>query len=246
MIATLLLLATPFAPMTQEFTVDGLKRTALVYAPSVASEKAPLVFAFHGHGGNSRNSARKFDFQTEWPEAVVIYPQGLTGVKGKTDPEGVKSGWQKAPGELGDRDVHFVDAMLDWVKKNYKIDEKRIFATGHSNGSAFTWVTMATRGDKFAAFAGACGGGGFYMRNAAKKPIMVIGGTKDEIVSIESIELFIKAMVKRQECGEGKTLEKNITLYPGSNPVLTYIYPGSHAMPSDAGKRIAKFFQEVK
>ncbi len=233
-------------PATQEFTVDGVKRTAMVFAPTVASKAPPLVIAFHGHGGNSRNSANKFEIQKEWPEAVVIYPQGLTGNPGITDPEGKKTGWQKSPGQQSDRDIHFVSTILDWAGKTYHTDPKKTFATGHSNGSAFTWVVMTSLGDKFAAFAGACGGGGFYATEAKSKPVMIVGGTEDTLVPIRSIRLFAQAMVKKNECGAGQEQEPGVTLYPGKNPVLTYYYEGGHAPASDTWKRIVKFFKEIK
>src|SRR4051794_21576470 len=36
-------------------TVDGMKRTATVAVPEDSSQPAPLVFAFHGHGGSGEN-----------------------------------------------------------------------------------------------------------------------------------------------------------------------------------------------
>lgn len=234
------------APKTQEFTVDGVKRTAMVFEPSVATKAPPLVIAFHGHGGNSRNSANRFQIQTEWPEAVVIYPQGLTGNPGITDPEGKKTGWQKSPGQQSDRDIHFVTSILDWADKTYHVDSKRVFATGHSNGSAFTWVVMTSLGDRFTAFAGACGGGGMYAVDAKSKPVMIIGGTKDPLVPIRSIRMFAQAMVKKNECEAGQEKEPGVTFYPGKNPVLTYYYEGGHAPADDTWKRIVKFFKDVK
>src|ERR1700679_76467 len=63
---------------TMEFTVDGVARTALVYIPAAAkTTPAPLVFVFHGHGGNARQVARGFRIDQEWPEAISVYMQGL-------------------------------------------------------------------------------------------------------------------------------------------------------------------------
>ena len=63
--------------------------------------------------------------------------QGLPGVAGMTDPEGSRSGWQKSPGEVGDRDVKFFDAALERIQKIYKTDPNRVYVLGHSNGSRF-------------------------------------------------------------------------------------------------------------
>jgi len=65
-------------PLKKEWTVDGVKREALIYAPADAKTTAsPVVFAFHGHGGNMNQAAKKFNFQKLWPEAIVVYMQGL-------------------------------------------------------------------------------------------------------------------------------------------------------------------------
>src|ERR1051325_11723862 len=51
-----------------EFNVDGASREALAYIPPTAKEKpTPVVLVFHGHGGNSRNAARTFPINREWP-----------------------------------------------------------------------------------------------------------------------------------------------------------------------------------
>ncbi len=63
-------------PMT--FTVDGVTRTALVYVPPTAKTSlTPVVFVFHGHGGNAQEVARSFHIEKEWPQAISVYMQGL-------------------------------------------------------------------------------------------------------------------------------------------------------------------------
>ena len=77
-----------------------------------------------------------FRFQELWPEAIVVYMQGLPVVD-ERDPKGEKMAWQSKPGEVNDRDLKFFDETLKRVKKSYKVDEKRVYATGHSNGGGF-------------------------------------------------------------------------------------------------------------
>jgi polyhydroxybutyrate depolymerase len=45
------------------------------------------------------------------------------------------------------------DAVLATLKIAYKVDEKQIYATGHSNGGGFTYLLWAARWDEFAAIA---------------------------------------------------------------------------------------------
>ena len=127
-----------------EWKVDGVAREALVYAPATAkTDPSPVVFAFHGHGGTMKYAANKFAYHKHWPEAIVVYMQGLNTPGALTDPEGKLPGWQKTFGDQGDRDLKFFDAVLATLKKDYKVDEKRIYATGHSNGGGFTYLLWA-------------------------------------------------------------------------------------------------------
>src|SRR4051812_2379104 len=128
-----------------ELKIDDVPREALVYAPkSATSTSAPLVFVFHGHGGSAPQVARSFAMSREWPEAISVYMQGLNTPGRLTDPEGKKTGWQHGAGVLGDRDLKFFDALLVKLKHDYKVDEHRIYATGHSNGGGFTYLLWET------------------------------------------------------------------------------------------------------
>src|ERR1044072_3289173 len=68
--------------INKTFTVDGIERTAMVYANSTEAAKtgAPIVFFFHGHGGTAQFIDRRYGLNALWREAVCVYPQGLTGV----------------------------------------------------------------------------------------------------------------------------------------------------------------------
>ena len=133
-------------PQKMEWTVDGVARDGVVYEPTKESPGGPsLVFGFHGHGGSKMNAARTFKIHELWPEAVVVYLQGLPTPGHITDPEGKLAGWQRTPGDQGDRDFKFFDAVLATMKEKYKVDSKRIYCTGHSNGGAFTYLLWANR-----------------------------------------------------------------------------------------------------
>src|SRR5213080_3833764 len=99
-------------PTPTKWTVDGVEREALVLLPSTSSKsKPPVIFAFHGHGGNMHFAARGMAFQNFWPEVIVVYPQGLPTPRIVMDFEGKKPGWQRDLGKQNDRDLKFVDAM---------------------------------------------------------------------------------------------------------------------------------------
>ena len=182
-----------------ELTVDGVQRTALVYVPKLtAGRTVPLVFVFHGHGARSAQAIGGFGINRRWPEAISVYPQGLD-IPSITDPEGVRSGWQHAVGEVGDRDLHFFDALLARLKKDYPVDPQRIYATGHSNGGGFTYLLWKARPDVFAAVA-PCSAGAKYSPELTPKPALISGGKEDPIVKFESQEREVDALQKVNGC----------------------------------------------
>ncbi len=190
-----------------EWTVDGVKREALVAAPAAAkASPSPLVFAFHGHGGSMTNVARAHGFHKHWPEAVCVYPQGLPTPSKLVDPDGKKAGWQHNAGEQKDRDLAFFDAMLKTVKADYKIDEKRVYVTGHSNGGRFTHLLMAERGDVFAAFAPSASVAAGLVKGYKAKPYLHVAGETDQLVPFAAQQRTIAAVKALNGCaaeGEG-------------------------------------------
>jgi len=244
---TTLMLASLALQDRVEWKIGEDTRTALVYAPSKKADGAPpLVFGFHGHGGSSQNAAKSFRMHEEWPEAVVVYMQGLP-TTGKTDPEGRKPGWQKIPGDYGDRDLKFFDAVLASMKERHAIDAKRVYATGHSNGGGFTYLLWATRGDTFAAVAPSAAGGGRLLRDAKACPTLHVAGEKDEVVPFEGQKLTIEAVRKLNGCeGDGKKWADGCTLYESTKgaPVVTFVHGGTHKYPGEAPPLIVRFFKE--
>ncbi|MBC7818717.1 MAG: prolyl oligopeptidase family serine peptidase [Planctomycetaceae bacterium] len=241
-------LAAAAEPTRREWTIDGVKREADVFAPSKpSSDPPPLVFGFHGHGGNIRNAARSFQLHQQWPEAVVVYMQGLNTPGRLTDPEGKKPGWQSAAGDQGDRDLKFFDAVLTSIKEKHKIDERRVYSTGHSNGGGFTYLLWATRGDVFAAVAPSAAVAARSAKDLKPKPVMHIAGENDGLVKFAWQQVAMTRLRTLNECGEGTSWDtnKNCTLYPSKNgnPVVTMIHPGTHKYPEEAPALIVKFFK---
>jgi polyhydroxybutyrate depolymerase len=254
---------------SREWKVDGVAREALVYAPATAkTEPTPVVFAFHGHGGTMKYAANKFRFHKLWPEAIAVYVQGLNTPGTIVDPQGKWPGWQKTFGDQGDRDLKFFDAVLATLKKDYKVDAKRIYATGHSNGGGFTYLLWAARGDVLAAVApcaaAAMIGNGAIpddlpvalarqaeasrrsMKNLKPKPVLHMAGENDPLVKFAWQQRTIDEVRKINGCGEGKPWGEHCTIYPskGGTPVVTYIHSGGHQLPDDVPPVIVKFFKQ--
>ncbi len=231
---------------TVTFKVGDVSRTALVFRPVKEVKDPPVVFMFHGHGGGSRQASVQWRYHLTWPEAVVVYPQGLPGWKGRTDPEGTRSGWQGAPGQLEDRDIKFFDAMVAWAAKEFGATPAKTFVTGHSNGSLMTWVLQAKRAEKVAAFAGACAPGGLWYREAPVEPAFVVAGVSDELVGIRGMRIFSDAVIKKNSCSATPIVrEDGVKVYSGKQPVWVWEYEGGHSPPRNAGEKVVGFFKSV-
>jgi len=237
---------------TMTWTIDGTSRVALVFGPTpgIAATKHPLVFVFHGHGGNMQAAAQGAHIQTLWPEAIVVYPQGLL-TPSAVDPQGLRSGWQREAGQagLGDRDLKFFDAMLVTMQQKYAIDDQRIYATGFSNGAIFSYLLWAERGKTLAAF-GICAGRLWPSEHLTEpRAVLVIGGQADQTLpfalqqqTIEIARQIDGATATGLPCGTG------CTLYPSTThtPVVTRIHPGGHIYPPWAPPAFVEFFKNHK
>ena len=238
------------SPLKKEWTVDGVPREALVFAASQPTDGgSPVVFAFHGHGGTMRHAAATFAYQKHWPEAVVVYMQGLNTPGKLTDPEGKKSGWQSGPGDQKDRDLLFFDAVLASMKKDHPIDENRIYSTGHSNGGGFTYLLWAKRGDTFAAFAPVAASAGVYFITAKPKPkpLFHAASEKDPLVTFAMQQRTLTRVKKLNGCDEpGEDWAKGCLRYSSKQgtPVVIYLHGEGHKYPAATPALIVKFFKE--
>lgn len=251
LVAFLLMTARPARgadPSTHKWQIDGVEREGLIFAPDAAkTTAAPLIFAFHGHGGNMRQAARSFRYQELWPEAIVIYLQGLNTPGRLTDPDGKKPGWQSGPGDQNDRDLKLFDAALKSLREEYKINDHRIYCTGHSNGGGFTYLLWATRGDTFAAVAPSSAAAPGLLKDLKPKPVLHVAGTKDLLVKFEWQKSTIDALIKLNGCDlTGKNVGENLTEYASSagTPVLTFIHDGGHSPPPGVWAAVVTFFKE--
>ncbi|ORY17494.1 carbohydrate esterase family 1 protein [Clohesyomyces aquaticus] len=111
----------------------------------------PVVIAFHGSSSiglfleaDTRLSEAKFS-----GEKIIVYPNGLGGSW---------AGPSYHKDSTIDEDLQFVSDMVDDVNSMFCVDEKRVYATGFSNGGGFIGtLACSLAGGKFAAFASASG-----------------------------------------------------------------------------------------
>src|SRR5581483_8438041 len=243
-----LFFATPLRAAVPErmiFKVDGVERHALVFAPTAGGHaKSPLIFGFHGHGGSPAASVRGMAFQNAWPDALVVYPQGLP-IATNVDPQGIKPGWQRSAGEVGDRDLKFVDQMVATLREKYSIDDHRIFAVGFSNGAFFTYLLWAQRPQLFTGFAPVAGLFTFAGEPKVPKPAVLIGGERDQLVKIDKLQVAMRAVRRLNGCAEqGEACGPLCTRFASSKnaPLVNVIHPNGHIYPPRATQVIVDFF----
>ncbi|MBC7369472.1 MAG: esterase [Undibacterium sp.] len=228
------------------WTVEGVTREALVALPPDATTKpTPVLFVFHGHGGTMGHAARTMAFHTLWPEALIVYPEGLNTPGTLTDPEGKKSGWQSAAGDQGDRDLKFFDALLASLRREFHIDDRRLYATGHSNGGGFTYLLWAGRGAQFAPFAPSSPIAARAVPKLKPKPVWHLAGRNDDLVKFAWQGRMIEAVRRINQCGPAQPAVNGQVTYPSKvgAPVVTYIHAGGHTFPAEAPALIVAFFK---
>jgi polyhydroxybutyrate depolymerase len=229
-----------------EIMVNGVKREAFIFYPeNKANKPLPLVFAFHGHGGNGTYMYRKMGLNKLMPEAISVCMTGLP-TKSPRDPKGLKNGWQNFEGTDGNRDLKFFDATLALIKKSANVNAKQIFVTGHSNGGYFTYFVWKARPEVFKAIAPMAGS--LTRSGMGSKPIptLVISGVNDPIVKYEEQKASTEKMRLLNQCED-----QPIDFAPGisqwnsksGNPVVFYSYDGGHPFPKDAPDMVVKFFR---
>ncbi|MEW6083989.1 MAG: hypothetical protein AB1607_05260 [Chloroflexota bacterium] len=181
-------------------TVDDTPREFIIYVPANydASQPTPVVFMYHGTNGTgatvfeNTNWAKKADEVT----TIVVFPSSWRYYLITENDDATKwndVGLERLTGpdaELKD-DVKFTRVMLDLVRATFNVDEKRIFATGFSNGGGFVSTRlMIEMADEFAAFS--TSGSGTKLSEpgfAANMPPSVsrsyysILGTQDDVIS---------------------------------------------------------------
>jgi polyhydroxybutyrate depolymerase len=236
--------ATAFAE-TMTWKVAGDVRQAIVYAPTASpTAKAPLVLSFHGRGDDMDNF-QYTGMHRAWPEAIVVYFQGLPS------PDRLR-GWQGEKGQDNDRDLKLVDAALESLRKKFNVDDARVYATGFSNGANFTYLLWAERPGVFAAYAPVAARLRPSVHLTQPRPLFHTAGRADPQILFVEQQAAIEAAIRADGvagtgapcAGAGRGGECTIYGANSAAPVMTWIHPGGHTYPNGTSERIAMFFRE--
>jgi polyhydroxybutyrate depolymerase len=166
--------------ITGSLEYGGAHRTYLLHLPaSYDGEKAvPLVFAFHGGGGDGQGmqSLTHLNRIADEQGFLVVYPDGLD------------KQWNDGRPEInpGVDDVGFISTLIDKLEEDYDIDTGMIYSTGISNGGFFSQRLAFELSDKIAAVAPVAALLGENLSRTTSPsgpiPIMIIMGTDDPLV----------------------------------------------------------------
>ncbi|MFZ4286379.1 alpha/beta hydrolase family esterase [Variovorax sp. HJSM1_2] len=209
---------------------DGLRRSYLVHVPPKldATHPLPLVLAFHGGGGDAAFMAQDARYglisKADAAGFVVVFPGGFSRFPG-----GRFAAWNAGNccGEARDRavdDVGFVRALVQRLQATHRIDGRRVYAVGMSNGGMFAHRLGCEAADVFAAVASVAGTDN-TRTCAPSRPMAVLHihakdddhllfaggagpasiGDKSKVTDFTSVPLTISRWVERDRC-DAKTV----------------------------------------
>lgn len=189
--------AQPMLVARRSIEIAGVERNYLLTVPpDYDPERAyPLVFGFHGSGGD-REQLRRY-MNVEGPaagQAIFVYPEGL-------DVNDRGTGWNL--GSDSD-DLAFVDALLAKYTSELCIDERAVFATGHSFGGCMSNTVGCYRGEAFRAIApvAGCTGGGRNVTCTGKVAALLVHSPKDTSTNYEGAIRACTRYLRANSCDE--------------------------------------------
>jgi polyhydroxybutyrate depolymerase len=166
--------------VTEPGAPDGGLRSAILHVPASYDPSKPTMLVLNFHGLIEPNSlqvtvSHMSDVSDE-RGFLVAYPAGLNGVVGAS--------WNAGSccGNAYD-DVGFIRDLVKALEKDYCIDERRVFATGLSNGGMMSYRLACDAADVFAAVAPVAGASlADPCAPSRPVPILAFHGTGDTIV----------------------------------------------------------------
>ena len=143
--------------LTQSLTsieVNGVERLFRLSAPSSdAGTKLPIVIAFHGGGGAGEDFQQQTEFDQLGEQEKFIMAYAIA----ESDRTASEGEWFLNSAATSRDDNDFAEAIVDELSKAYCVDEDRLYATGYSLGSMFTYEVACQLNHRFAAVASFAG-----------------------------------------------------------------------------------------
>jgi len=213
------------------FEVDGRQRSFELYLPE-EPEGAPLVYVWHGNGGNGRTITSFFMGQAAAKEygAIVVGPYNCCS-DGYTECCDMLMTWNYGEFSKLEADLTLFDDILACIDEQYDIDNRRVYTTGFSAGSLWSTYLLLHRSDQLAAAALFSGGTGLvipYVTPAHKLPVLLAWGGENDtymnMVDFDEMTLELSQYLQEDghfvvECNHGPYSE------PGAGHTIPYDGP---------------------
>ena len=168
-----------------ELLTGGQKRAFLLHVPITipTNRPVPLVICLHGFAEWPAHVMRLSHWNQLADEFgfLVVYPRG-SGFPFRWRCSGLFSKQEEQS-----QDVQFISDLIDYLKKEYNIDEARIYANGLSNGAGMSFLLAGSLSDRIAAMGGVAGAYVLpWTEYNPKRPVpaIIFHGTADPIVTI--------------------------------------------------------------
>lgn len=230
---------------TATVTAAGKERSYELFVPPGYDPDArhPVVFVWHGLGGNAKGMAREFPIEDYSDgDAVVVVPQGLVLLP----PE--RPGWITAPGP----DLTYFDVLVRTVRDDLCVDPLRLFSTGMSNGALMSNFLGCVRGDELRAIAPMSGGLPVLERLACDGEVgaMIVHGSADTLVPLPVGYNSYQAWRNVDDCHalsprwRPTAIEECVDQRGcgADAPVLWCKHTGAHVIPPWAPQAVWQFF----
>jgi len=191
--------------MERHYLLDGANEIMpyRVFVPTKYNGKTPypLLIALHGLGGTEDSFFDSYDKQipklAEEHGYIVAAPLGyrVDGFYGKILFGNPEDAGVKRRAEYSERDIMSVLALM---RKNYRIDESRIYLMGHSMGAIGTWHLGAKYPEIWAALAPFAGyGDPSSVAKMKHIPEIVVHGDADATVPVAGSRAMVAEMKKQ-------------------------------------------------
>ncbi len=213
----------------RSMTYEGRTRTYQIHIPPLYAKRMhlPLVIVLHGGGGTGQNMQRYltrggFDALSDEEGFVVVYPDGVE----RHWNDGRKLDRYRAHRE-GVDDVGFISKLIDHQVANLRIDPRRVYVTGISNGGLMSYRLACQLTEKIAAIAAVTASLSEKLSAtctpSANVSVLIMNGTEDPLVpwdggdihfrrrtfgKVLSTQDTLKFWVERNRCSPSTPLVK--------------------------------------
>jgi polyhydroxybutyrate depolymerase len=169
--------------------MNKVEREYLIHVPRGYDGKKPIpvVIMFHGGGGTARAAARETGWGRKADEEIflAVFPEGSRPDPSRP-PDFRTNGQTWADGSSRFNpdvdDIGYVSAVIHDLKNRFNLDEKRIYATGFSNGASMTYRVAHELSDVIASAAPVAGA--LWLEGGGPKrpvPVLYITGDSDPL-----------------------------------------------------------------